>query len=91
LATLTLIASLALPRKTNIHGKNSKKTVLRPAALEFHHRDPKEKEFQISRLTTVIMTEDVRQELDKCDLLCSVCHKEFHYYEEEGEEDGRKR
>jgi hypothetical protein len=63
-----------------------------PAALEFHHRNPTEKEFSLRDIYTVILTDAVKVELDKCDLLCSVCHKEVHYYsaEEVGEEDGRK-
>ena len=53
-----------------------------PAALEFHHRDPSQKDFQISRMDSVTLTEIVKKELDKCDLLCSNCHKEEHYLEE---------
>ena len=47
------------------------------SALEFHHRNPTEKEFQISK----IMCNDfevVKEELDKCDLLCANCHSEVH-------------
>ena len=46
-------------------------------AMELHHRDPKEKDFSLSRakLTTF---EKVRNELDKCDLLCANCHREEH-------------
>jgi hypothetical protein len=47
------------------------------AALEFHHRDPNEKEFKISR--NKFDWEKVKDELDKCDLLCSNCHREYHY------------
>ncbi len=52
------------------------------AALDFHHRDPKTKKFEVSR-SGVVFSERVREELDKCDLLCSNCHKELHY--EQGE------
>lgn len=45
-------------------------------ALEFHHRDPKEKEFTISGGTKSF--EKLKKELDKCDLLCSNCHSEEH-------------
>ena len=58
-----------------------------PAGLEFHHRDSKEKEFSIRDVTTVILTDDIKKELDKCDLLCSTCHKELHYLQEERESD----
>lgn len=50
-----------------------------PAALEFHHRNPSEKEFSLRDISTVILTEGVKAELDKCDLVCSNCHKEIHY------------
>jgi len=44
--------------------------------LEFHHPDPKAKEYNISdRMTTF---EDIQGELDKCHLLCATCHREVH-------------
>lgn len=46
-------------------------------ALEFHHRDPSEKELNISRIRS--LNAQTKQELDKCDLLCSNCHREVHY------------
>lgn len=48
------------------------------AAMEFHHRDPSQKDFRISNGRS-IKWERVVKELDKCDLLCSNCHKEMHY------------
>ena len=45
-------------------------------ALEFHHRDPKEKDFSIGQYT--YSWERVKAELDKCDLLCANCHREVH-------------
>jgi len=47
------------------------------AALSFHHRDPKEKEFRLSSGRTKNW-EKVKKELDKCDLLCANCHMEVH-------------
>lgn len=49
-----------------------------PAALEFHHRDPSQKEFVWSTMRNK-KWKDVLKELDKCDLLCSNCHKEEHF------------
>lgn len=46
-------------------------------ALEFHHRDPKEKEFQFSEYMRKT-NKELALELDKCDLLCSNCHREKH-------------
>jgi hypothetical protein len=47
------------------------------AALDFHHKDPSEKDFQISRGNYLGWTKLV-PELDKCTLLCSNCHREEH-------------
>ena len=48
-------------------------------ALEFHHRNPNEKEFGISTKGTTRSYKKLIKEVDKCDLLCSNCHKEIHY------------
>lgn len=45
-------------------------------ALEFHHLDPKEKDFGISG--KVLGWERIKKELEKCTLLCSNCHREEH-------------
>lgn len=47
------------------------------AALEFHHRDPKQKDLDWRRLRRRRF-EVIRAELDKCDLLCANCHREEH-------------
>lgn len=44
-------------------------------ALEFHHLDPKQKDFTISHIKSRKL-ENIKTELDKCILLCSCCHKE---------------
>lgn len=42
-------------------------------ALQFHHRDPSQKEFEIGhRLSRSI--DSLRNEAQKCDLLCANCH-----------------
>lgn len=47
--------------------------------LEFHHRNPDEKEFQIDmRAFSNTNLEKLQKELNKCDLLCSNCHRELH-------------
>jgi hypothetical protein len=46
-------------------------------ALEFHHKNPAEKDYCVSRKRT--FTDEVKLELDKCSLLCSNCHREEHY------------
>src|SRR4051794_20027001 len=47
-------------------------------ALTFHHRNPKEKSFNISGSHTRKWSE-LQKELDKCDLLCHNCHAEEHW------------
>ena len=46
-------------------------------ALEFHHLNPEEKDFGISRTLTRSM-DSLRKEVDKCILVCSNCHAEIH-------------
>lgn len=49
-------------------------------ALDFHHRDPKTKHILRSNVTkTLGFSEDeIKTELDGCDLLCANCHRETH-------------
>ena len=47
-------------------------------ALEFHHKDPNEKDFDISRAKLKIFDDSIKKELDKCLLLCANCHREEH-------------
>ena len=44
----------------------------------FHHRDPATKKFGISMAGSIQAWETIKEELDKCDLLCSNCHAELH-------------
>lgn len=49
------------------------------AALEFHHPDPHEKEFQLDlRSLSNRRWNAVLEEAAKCLLLCSNCHAEVH-------------
>jgi transposase len=45
-----------------------------PGALHFHHLDPKEKEFALSRQGVTRAFAKARREADKCILLCANCH-----------------
>jgi len=51
------------------------------ACLEFHHRDPKQKEFSIAGAVSHSNKEKVIKELEKCDVLCANCHRKHHYEE----------
>lgn len=50
------------------------------AALQFHHRDPSRKDFQISGAHARRWSA-IEAELEKCDLLCANCHIEAHHPE----------
>ena len=47
------------------------------AALDFHHKDSDEKEFNITG-GNLKSFEKIKSELDKCELLCANCHREHH-------------
>lgn len=47
------------------------------AAFDFHHRHPSKKEFTLAGYWERSWNM-IQKELDKCDLLCSNCHRELH-------------
>jgi len=47
-------------------------------ALEFHHIDPLTKKFTLATRKLTSFSEEIKQELDKCLMLCSNCHREAH-------------
>ena len=49
------------------------------ASLDFHHLDPSKKDFAISTIKAGELTEKLKMELDKCILICSNCHREYHF------------
>lgn len=56
-----------------------------PVALQFHHINPKDKEFTISSNIINRSRDEILQEINKCKVLCANCHlihhsnKELHY------------
>jgi hypothetical protein len=48
--------------------------------LDFHHIDPKQKDFNISD-SMGISINNIKKEIEKCVILCSNCHRDFHYLE----------
>jgi hypothetical protein len=48
------------------------------SALEFHHLDPKEKDFAIGTEGYTRSWDKIKIELDKCILVCANCHREIH-------------
>lgn len=47
-------------------------------ALDFHHIDPKTKSFGIAKQRRTKVNKKILEELDKCVLVCSNCHREIH-------------
>jgi hypothetical protein len=56
-----------------------------PAALQFHHLDPKQKEKGITHMIARqgLSLEKIIKEAEKCILLCANCHAELHFNESE--------
>ena len=49
------------------------------SSLHFHHRDPSTKIDAVARLSNWSYGLDtIKEEMDKCDLLCANCHGELH-------------
>lgn len=55
--------------------------IYHPIIYDFDHREPQHKEFKISG-KAIYRWKELKKELDKCDLLCSNCHRLRHYLEE---------
>ena len=50
------------------------------SALEFHHLNPEEKSYSLDmRRISSKNIDELKQEADKCILVCSNCHREIHY------------
>ena len=53
------------------------------ACLQFHHRDPDQKDFAINRASVLKIPIDLLKiEIKKCVLLCANCHAKLHWNEE---------
>lgn len=46
-----------------------------PYCMDFHHRDPETKKFGIGQQATVCGLERLLAEIDKCAILCAICHR----------------
>ena len=50
--------------------------------LEFHHRDPAQKDIEIAAAVRVGWSIDkIKEEIEKCDILCANCHRKLHWEE----------
>ncbi|MEO8972072.1 MAG: hypothetical protein ABI406_10805 [Ktedonobacteraceae bacterium] len=51
-----------------------------PATLQFHHRDPQKKEFNLAKaVSDGYSIERIKKEVAKCTVLCANCHAKLHY------------
>lgn len=50
------------------------------ATIDFHHEDSQKKDFGISRFYSVSQSR-FEEELKKCKVLCSNCHRKLHWKE----------
>ena len=51
--------------------------------LDFHHINPEEKINSIAHMIKSSSENSLRNELKKCIVLCSNCHREFHFLKKE--------
>lgn len=49
-----------------------------PLYLDFHHRNPNEKDSDISELIRGGSLSKIRKEINKCIVLCAYCHRDVH-------------
>ena len=51
-----------------------------PATLDFHHIDPKTKHMGIAQMISLACSKSrILKEIDKCQCLCSNCHRKHHW------------
>lgn len=50
-----------------------------PACIDFHHRNPKDKKFEISDNTKGRSLKTLKEEVAKCIVLCANCHRKLHW------------
>lgn len=55
-----------------------------PYVLEFDHVDPKSKVFNVGNASSAPSMEALIDEIHKCDIVCSNCHKIREYKRERG-------
>jgi hypothetical protein len=53
-----------------------------PSALDFHHKNPKKTDKKVNELVSDGHTRHrIKEEIDKCEVLCSNCHRKLHHEE----------
>lgn len=55
-----------------------------PATLDFHHRNPSDKGMEITTMVSNGYSKKrILDEVAKCDILCSNCHRKLHWGDEQ--------
>lgn len=49
-----------------------------PVCLDFHHKNPNEKEGNVGNLITKAGEKRTLEEIEKCVVVCSNCHRKLH-------------
>jgi len=49
------------------------------SCIEFHHRNPSEKEHCIGQMIGSWSIERIQSEIEKCDIICANCHRKIHF------------
>lgn len=55
-----------------------------PSCLDFHHKDSSQKEFSIGTFYKKVTNKKLLEEIAKCIVLCSNCHRKLHWEEKYG-------
>ena len=51
-----------------------------PSTIDFHHKRESEKEMSISKMVSEgYSKERIKKEIEKCQILCSNCHRKLHW------------
>lgn len=62
-----------------------------PATLQFHHRNPDDKSFEIAgAVSRGVSWGIILEEIKKCDVLCANCHAKLHWHLKEIQVAGTK-
>ena len=62
--------------------------VYHPAILDFHHIDPEMKNASVHKLVQAKSYRKALEEVQQCVVLCSNCHRVYHYNERHAEKKG---
>jgi len=64
--------------KRECQNPNCTETQIEACCLDFHHKNPRNKQHNISIMKHSYSWEKIAKEIAKCIVLCSNCHKKLH-------------